>query len=177
MVRRVVLCSVLLLGLSSGGSSSGDQPSKFDYSDRALIAFSSNEVTDEIRVSVAGSNCEDAVFRFAVYSGDRALYRYEKRYAGHKVNACLEGRAREFVRHTLKNAASGSSSELPPIPPPGEEMSYGRRVLVPSSTYERLKAANLPVLRHRTATEDWQELVYDATTTKAVVLLESGAWH
>src|SRR5262249_46464667 len=144
------------------------------FKESAPIAFSSKEKRDRLTVSVNGEECGEAIYRIVVQDpSGREIYRYEVPYEHQTGDPCDPDSVERFIAATPADACIKTTSSYPDFPKPEEADSLWDPQ-VDRETYDRLRAADLPVLNMSTGYESWQDVVYDSEQGKGVVVVEGG---
>jgi hypothetical protein len=132
----------------------------YAFRDEARIAFTSRGEVDRMEVAVISQSAGSARLRVRVTdSREREVYLYEDELPSTDFSV------EDYVENTLDSAGLERSDSLEPYDEPG---AYSPQV--PKETYERLRAANLPMIQVQDSSESWLEVVYDEEIGKGVVV-------
>lgn len=140
------------------------------------INFQSPTSNDVLEVSIGEGPCYTATVTLVVRSEyGEILYYYVaplKRLVKIGWDDDADDTAREFVDDFMHKAIR-STSDLPQYLAPNDYYNkYDGEIKVPRAVYERLRQGNQAMLYHPTYYEGWRDVIYDAKTKQAVIVVD-----
>lgn len=153
-----------------------------NYSRQTPIAFTDNKVDDQLRISVSGSNCDDAELSIQLIT-DTGVMAYD--YSGRLVEHMPFGLSGQglavvvptYINALLTEASQRNTRDLPAYT--DTEQFYAATndfVTIDAAAYDELRQQQRAVLWHTTGDASWVHLVYDGTSGKSKVIMRGGVF-
>jgi hypothetical protein len=179
-MKQLLAFAVLCIAQVDSAAADAPEYPSCHVEQQSLIAFSTASPTDTLKVKIVGTPCYKGRLTISITSANGVkLYSYAAGFKRHTAvqwdDPDMPKIAVELAKRIVAPTYKSTTADLPPwLPKTDYDEQTNERPALPRKFYERVRTQRLPIFQHPTHYEEWQGVIFEPKSKKAVVIVTGG---